>query len=583
VSDTLVARAEPQVLPWGWRLRLNAALTPANIAMGGITLFVAFLVLYPLGTLLIGSFLTATPGRTGTFTLQNYISAYTDSATYRILLTTVVLAGVKTILATLLAVTFGLIVVRTDTPLRRLLELLIAVPFFVPPILEAIGWIMLLSPKAGALNVAAQALFGPGAPVFNIYSLGGMIWVLMLNSTAFIFLLVVNALRSMDASLEEAAFASGASSLQVALRVTLPLMAPAILGAATLSFIRALEAFEVPVLIGLPAKVFVFPNRIYAAIDYDRPSNYGLATSLGVSLMVITLVLIFLQNRIMRGKQYTLISGKGYQPRIIRLGPARYAAFALCILFFVVTAVLPISQLLAGSLSRTFGLWDPASLTLSNYARIFTDDQMWRGLRNTLLVGGVTALFAMVLCSFVAYVIVRTKFAGRRFLDLVSWLPWTVPGIVVGVGMLAAYIRFPVHVYGTVFLLGIAFVTGGIPLGVRLMSGIMMQIGAELEESARVHGAQWGQTYRRVLLPLARPALLAGALILFVTFSRALSSVVLLSGPGTELLSVVLFKYFNAGRVEAVCALAMLMLVINLVGLAIARRTGFLSAGGGHL
>jgi len=543
--------------------------------MGGLALVVGFLVLYPLGTLLYSSFLSAGPGRAAALTLNNYISAYTDGATYQLFATTALLAGVKTILATLLAISLALIVVRTDTPLRRMLELLIATPFFVPGILEAIGWIMLLSPKAGAINFLGSKI---GAPVFNIYSLGGMIWVLMLNSTAFIFLLVVSAMRNMDASLEEAAHASGANGWQVATRVSLPLMLPAILGASMLAFIRALEAFEVPVLIGLPAKVFVFPNRIYAAVEYDTPSNYGLATALGVSLIVITLALILVQNRVIGPRQFSFIGGKGYRPRVLRLGPARYLTFAFCLLFFFVTAVLPISQLVVGSFSLTFGLFDPSSLTLANFQRVLSDDQLYRGLRNTVLVGGISALVAMLLCALIAYVIVRTKFAGRGFLNIASWLPWTVPGIVAALGMLWAYIKFPVPIYGTVILLGVAFVTGGIPLGTRLMSGIMVQINNELEESAQVHGASWRQTYRRVVLPLAKPALLAGALILFVNFSRALSSVVLLSGPGTELLSVVMFKYFNAGRIEAVCALAMVMLAINLAGLAMVRKLGFFGA-----
>jgi iron(III) transport system permease protein len=546
--------------------------------MTGLALFVGFLVLYPLGTLLYGSILSAGPGRASTLTLDNYISAYTDSQTYQLIVTTAVLAGGKTILATILAVSMAVIVVRTDTPMRRWLELLIALPFFVPGILEAIGWIMLLSPKAGAINFLSTSLLGRGAPTFSIYSLGGMIWVLMLNSSAFIFLLVANSMRSMDASLEEAAFMSGAGGWRVTTRITLPLLTPAILGASLLSFIRALEAFEVPVLIGLPAKVFVFPNRIYAAVEYDTPSNYGLATALGVSLIVITLSLVWVQNRLVGPRQFAFITGKGYRPRILALGPAKYVTFAFCVLFFFITAVLPISQLVIGSVSRTFGLWEPTHLTTANYARVLSDDQLWRGLRNTVLIGGITAILCMLMCALVAYVIVRTKFPGRHFLDFASWLPWTIPGIVASLGMLWAYIRFPIPIYGTVFLLGVAFLTSGIPLGVRLMSGVMGQIGSELEESARVMGASWRATFRRVVLPLAKPALLAGSVLLFVNFSRALSSVVLLSGPGTELLSVVMFKYFNGGRVEAVCALAVIMLGINVSGLALARRLGFFGA-----
>ena len=248
----------------------------------------AFLVLFPICMLLFGSFWTARPGFPGTLTLQNYIAAYTSLETYQVLVTTVLLMGGKTVLAVALATTLAWIVTRTDTPGRGLLEVLITLPFFIPGLLEAIGWIELLSPNAGTINVWLRSTLGlPSA--FNIYSLGGMIWVLSLGSTSFIFLLVVNALRNMDASLEESARASGAGAVRTALTVTLPLMAPIILSAGLLSFIRAMDAFEVPVLLGLPAKVMVFSNRIYAAVEYDYPVNYGLATALGVSFVALRL------------------------------------------------------------------------------------------------------------------------------------------------------------------------------------------------------------------------------------------------------------------------------------------------------
>ncbi|MBV9322435.1 MAG: iron ABC transporter permease, partial [Chloroflexi bacterium] len=264
------------------RVRLNAGFA----AMSLLTVVVAFLVLFPICMLLFGSFWTARPGFPGTLTLQNYIAAYTSLETYQVLVTTVLLMGGKTVLAVALATTLAWIVTRTDTPGRGLLEVLITLPFFIPGLLEAIGWIELLSPNAGTINVWLRSTLGlPSA--FNIYSLGGMIWVLSLGSTSFIFLLVVNALRNMDASLEESARASGAGAVRTALTVTLPLMAPIILSAGLLSFIRAMDAFEVPVLLGLPAKVMVFSNRIYAAVEYDYPVNYGLATALGVSFVAL--------------------------------------------------------------------------------------------------------------------------------------------------------------------------------------------------------------------------------------------------------------------------------------------------------
>src|SRR5438270_13166358 len=262
-------------------IRLNAGF----VAMSLVTLVVGFIVLFPLVMLVFGSFWSARPGVPGTLTLNNYIEAYTDPETFKVLLTTVLLIGAKTLLAVTFASTLAWIVTRTDTPFRGTLEILLTLPFFIPGLLEAIGWIMLLSPNTGTINVWLKSLFGLQDAPLNIYSLGGMIWVMSLGSTSFIFLLLVNALRNMDASLEESARASGAGPVRTALTVTLPLVAPVILGAGMLSFIRAMDSFEVPVLLGLPAKVFVFSNRIYAAVQYDYPVNYGLATALGVSFI----------------------------------------------------------------------------------------------------------------------------------------------------------------------------------------------------------------------------------------------------------------------------------------------------------
>jgi iron(III) transport system permease protein len=542
--------------------------------MVALTLIVGFLVLFPLGMLLYGSFWTARPGFPGAFTLDNYIKAYTDVDTYRILLTTAVLIGTKTIFAVGLATMLAWIVTRTDTPFRGLLELLITLPFFIPGLLEAIAWIELLSPNAGTLNVWLKSTLGLQQSPLNIYSLGGMIWVMALGSTSFIFLLVVNALRNMDASLEESARTSGAGAVRTALTVTLPLMAPIILSAGMLSFIRAMDSFEVPVLLGLPAKVFVFSNRIYAAVQYDYPVNYGLATALGVSFFALMIGLIYIQNLLLHGRSYSIVTGKGYKPRVVRLGRFRYVTFGFCILFFGIATALPLSQVIIGSFLKVFGLprWD--LFTFDNYLAILSDATLWRGLINTFIVCGLAAAITVLLTTMVAYVNTRTLFVGRRALDVISWLPWAIPGIVAGLGMLWAYITLPVPLYGTLMLLVIVLVTTGLPLGVRLMSGVMVQLGRELEESSRVHGASWQYTFRHIVAPLLKPALAGAFLLLFVGFSRAVSATILFVGPGTELLAVTLFSYSQAGRFAIVSALAIVLMTINMTGLVVARRLG---------
>ena len=562
------------VAPLAPRSRRRIRIDPSFFVMTLVTVVVGFLVLYPLGMLLLGSFWTSRPGFPGAFTWRNYATAYADPETYQVLFNTILLVGVKTFAAAMIAVTLAWIVTRTDTPYRGALEILIITPYFVPGILEAIGWIMLLSPRSGTINVLLMDLFGLSEAPFNIYSLGGMIWVLCLGSSSFMFLLIVSALRTMDASLEEAARIAGAGPIQTAVRVTLPLIAPVILGAGMLSFIRSMDAFEVPVLLGLPAKIFVFSNRIFAAVEYDYPVNYGLATALGVSLIALTLALILIQNRLLRGKEFFVVTGKGYKPQVIRLGPLRYATFALCIGYFLLATVLPLSQIALGSFMEVFGLVYADNFTLNNYKQIVLNQNIWRGMRNTIVLGGLTAVFTMLLSSIVAYIVTRTRYAGRKVLDFLVWLPWTIPGVVAGLGILWAYIRFPIPLYGTYALLVIAFVVNGLPLGVRLMAGSLRQVGPELEECARVLGASWTYTFRRVLMPLLRPAMAAVVLMLFVSFSRTLSSVILLAGQGRELLSVALFRYTQNGEMETVSAASMVLLFISVGGLVLARRLG---------
>ena len=289
-------------------VRINAAFLAmhGNAAAGGLPGPV------PAGHAVVGQFLDDAPGLPGRADAEQLHQGLHSLDTYQVLFTTVLLVGAKTLVAVALATTLAWIVTRTDTPFRGTLEVLITLPFFIPGLLEAIAWIMLLSPNTGTINVWLRGVFGLSGAPFNIYSMGGMIWVMSLGSTSFIFLLVVNAMRNMDASLEESARASGAGAVRTALTVTMPLVAPIILSAGMLSFIRAMDSFEVPVLLGLPAKVFVFSNRIYAAVQYDYPVNYGLATALGVSFFGLMIGLIFIQNRLLRGKDFTIVTGKGY-------------------------------------------------------------------------------------------------------------------------------------------------------------------------------------------------------------------------------------------------------------------------------
>jgi len=544
--------------------------------VGGLFLVVAIIVLYPVLMLLYGSMRSSAPGDAGFFTLQNYFDAYGDRETYRLFLNTFFIVGAVTLLSAVVAIFFAWVVTRTDTPYRGVITLFMIVPFFIPSILEVFAWALLLSPRTGLINVFLSWLFDLQEPPFNIYSLGGLIWTWTITSAPTKFLLIVGAFRAMDSSLEEAALTSGSSHAGAFARITLPLLAPAILAASLLTFVRGMESFELPVILGLPAGIFVFTNKIYEVLEFGFPPRYGLATALAVTLFLMTAMMIFVQRRILRERSFAIISGKGYRPMTISLGRWRYFILAICAVYFLIATVLPLSQLVLGSFFEVFGIYDWQALTLHHYRTIFDDPLVWQSIKNSFLLASAAALLTMLLSFGVAYVVTKTSFALRKTLDLISWVPWTVPGLVLSLGMLWAYIRlpYPFEIYGTLWILLIAFITNGIPLGVRLANGGLAQISDELEESAWVHGATWLYAFRTITLKLMAPVFFAGTLILFVTFMRALGPVILLYGHGTELLSITIFHLWQRGEPGTVCALSMVLLAIFLIALGAARLMG---------
>jgi iron(III) transport system permease protein len=548
----------------------------SKFLIGSLFLAVSIIVLYPVLMLLYGSVRSAAPGDPGFWTLQNYATAYSDPETYKLFANTFWIVGAQTLLSAVVAIFFAWVVTRTDTPCRGMITLFMVIPFFIPSILEVFAWALLLSPRTGLVNVFLQWLLGLEEPPFNIYSLGGLIWTWTITSGPTKFLLIVGAFRAMDSSLEEAALASGSNPAGVFVRITLPLMAPTILGASLLTLVRGMESFELPVILGLPAGIFVFTNKIYESLEFGYPPRYGLATALAVTLFVMTALLIFVQGRLLSGKSFAVISGKNYRPMILSLGKWKYVTFGMCAIYFIIATILPLSQLVLGSFFEVFGLYEWQGLTLNHYHTVFQDALVWRSMKNSFLLGASAALLTMLVSCGVGYVITKTDFAGRKILDLISWVPWTVPGLVLSLGMLWAYIRlpYPFEIYGTLWILFLAFLTNGLPLGVRLACGGLAQVGNELEESAWVHGASWFCAFRTITLKLMAPVFLAGTLILFVTFIRALGPVVLLYGHGTELLSVAIFLYWQRGEPGTVCALSLVLMVIILLALGVARLLG---------
>jgi iron(III) transport system permease protein len=535
----------------------------------GLTLLVlllGFLSLYPLAMLFYGSLHSTPPGMAGTFNLDGYVALGSDE-NLAALVNTVAISLVKTILSLALAILLAWIVARTDTPGRGVLEVLITLPFFIPPILTATAWAMLGNAQVGTINLVWKAITGLETPLVDVYSYGGVIWHMMQYSTPFIFLLIVDAFRAMDPSLEEASRMSGASRWQTFWRVTFALMLPVTTSAFILSFIRGMESFESAVFFGTPVGINVITTQIYNSITQKGTPDYQSATALGFAAMALMFLLVLLQSRLLRGRSFTTVTGKGYSPNVTRLGGLRWVTFSICVAFFALTVVLPVGQLLLSSFFQFFGFYQLDMLTLQHYRDVWENDEFWHAFGNTMLLGVVGATVTMALGGIVAYVTTRTSWQGRRLIDILAWLPWMMPGMVLGIGFLWGFATLPhsIPIYGTLWALLLAYVALGTPVAVRVTSGAYAQIARDIEECSRVHGAGWWQTLWRILIALAWPAFAVGWVLIFFGIMRELSASILLYVPDTEVMSVVMLKMWVGGKPEEVSVLGLIMLVLVLV------------------
>ncbi|HVR88299.1 MAG TPA: iron ABC transporter permease [Candidatus Limnocylindria bacterium] len=523
---------------------------------------VAILVLYPIHWLVRGAFWTTRPGAPGDLTLDNFTTALADAETWRLFATSVGIAGAVTALALVTGIFLAWLVTRTDVPYRGVIEVLAPLPFFVPGLLLTMGWAILGNPTSGLLNVALASLSGAAKGPFNVYSAQGIIFVLALPSAAFVYLFLVGPMRNMDTGLEESARTSGAGPARAFLTVTTPLLLPAISTAGILTFIFGLESFETPAILGTPGKVFVFTNQIYQYIRWTTPPNYGPAMVLAVLLTVTMLTLVAVQWGVLGSRSFTTVTGRGYRAQPIALRGWTMPVLALFALYAGVAVVLPVGLIIATSFFSVYGFYSPETLTLQNYMKMVQDRQFLTALTNTLglAIGG--GFLTMLLGSAAAYVVVRTRFPLRRLMDWIAWLPWALPGVVLSTAMLWAYIRLPIPIYGTIWVLLLAYVTFGLPLASRTMSGVFAQVSPDLEESARVSGASWGRSFVDVLLALVRPGFVAGWFLVGFVFMRTVSVPAMLYGPGSEVLAMFSLRAWENSQGSVAAAIATLMLAL---------------------
>ena len=496
-------------------------------------------------------------------TLANFAKLFGDAGVRQAALNTLIAGVGATFFSTVLGTSLAWLVSRTDLPGRRWFEIFNLVPFFLSPYVGAMSWLYLAAPHAGILQKLAQQNLGIGLDWLNLYSVGGVIWVLSLFYTPYVYLLVIGPLRSMDGALEDAARVHGASFWTTVRMVTLPLILPALLSGALIVFVTSAGLFDVPLALASPRGIHMLPTEIYAAVQY--PSDFGRATALGSLMMAVTVVIAIVQQRYIGARRFDTVSGKGYRPRPMRLGGiARAGALAFELVFLGASVVLPILGLLAVALSR---LWTGnirfGQMTLGNFDYVLFSYGLTRSaMSNSLFLAVAGATIGVILGCLQAYYAQRRRGWFAQLAMPILSLPLGIPGIIIGLGFLVLLIGTPL--YSTIWILLIAYVAHFFPFALRGLSAMLLALNPELEQSARAHGATWLQTMRHVMVPLLRPAIVATWLMLFVIFVRELGSTILLYAQGTETISValVVLSDRNFGYVAAL-AIAQAVLLLG--------------------
>lgn len=551
---------------------------PKWLIIGACVALTLYLGVVPLGFLLWQSFFTPqTATRAAEFTLGNYRDAYGSARTWVLFWNSLQFAAGTALLAFVFGTLLAWMNERTNTPCKSLFFALSIIPLIIPGILFTVAWILLGSPKIGLINLVLRALFDTDAVFLNVYSMGGMIWVDALHYSPIAFLLMTAAFRAMDPALEESAVMSGASVLQVVRKVTLPLVWPAIFATLLILFVRAIESFEVPALLGLPVGIQVFTSAIYKAV-HRYPSEIGLASSYAVTLLLITSAGVYFQSVLStRGNRYATMTGKGFRPRLIDLGRWRYLTVSIFLGYFLLIVVLPFAVLLWSSLQKFYSVPSMEALqrlTLEPYRTILSYPSLARSVWNSLLLSLGCATLIMLVTSVICWIVVKTKVRGRWLLDNIASLPMVFPGIVLGLAIMILYLYFPIGVYGTIWILLIAYVTRFLPYGLRYNTTSMLQIHKELEESAAMSGASWATTFRRIILPLLKPGLVAGWIYIVIVSIRELSSSILLYSPGTEVISILIWELWENGQYVELSALGVMFIIALFVLVMIAQWVG---------
>ena len=525
-----------------------------------IGLVVGYLVLPPFFFILYSSFIPPLELESEGLTLANYGNIFASLEDFKALAwNSLVFSIGSSAWALFFGTTLAWLAERSNAPFRSLAYISAFVSFAVPGLIKVIGWILLLGPEAGFINVAVGAVTGI-SPILNLFSMSGMVLVEGFLWTPVVFLLMATPFRSMDPSLEEAAVVAGSTDWQVFKRVTFPMAMPSVLSVLTLTFIRSLEAFEIPALIGIPAGIEVFTTQIYLQLTEGYIPEYGFASAYSVILIAaVSLALIPYYRVTKHAHRFTTVTGKGFNPRRKGLGKFRWLG-GMLLLLLPLLQLLPLTALVWASLTPY--LQPPSmavlqELSFKHYVAAFSNDQLLSSITNSLIISITSATGAVFLAFIAAWLVARTHVKMRWTLDRMIMLPLVFPGIVMAVAILKMYLTLPIPIYGTIWIMVAAFAGRYLPYAMRFCHSGLLGIHKELEESATASGATWSQAARNVIVPLMMPALFAAWIYIFLITVRELSIALLLYSPGSEVISVVIWELWENGHVGTLAAYAL--------------------------
>jgi iron(III) transport system permease protein len=538
-----------------------------QIVMPLVVLLCGALVLYPIGFLINESLNVGDPSvfPPEEYGFDNFTNLIDDS---RILTNTALVACIATVLAVLFGFLQAWILTRTNIPGRQRLERLMELPYYMTPLIGALAWGVLLGPKTGLVNQVWRSLGSPG-DLFNIYSPYGIAWVMALFEGTVAFVMISAAMKSMDPSLEESSRVLGAGKLRTALRITLPLVAPGVLSATIFVFAEMLGSFAAAFVLGIPGRFYVVTTAIWQA-TLSFPPDYGRAAAMGLSLFGVMLITLTLARLVLRRGSYATITGKAFRPREMDVGRMRWPLLSIAWGYIIVAVILPLGALLLTSFERFATVILPQmQFTLANYETALQMGSVGPAFVNSLTLGISVATIGVPVIGVLAWIIYRSRMPGRGAAEYVIMFPQAVPRLVFGLGLLWAWINLPIPIYGTLWLLGLAYFTVFLPLGLRTIASVVLQVDPSLEECARVCGAPWIYQMRTVTLPLLRPGMVAAWLLIFIASVRELGVSIFLMGPNSKVIAPAIVNSWLSSSSELSAAMALIQTATVFVAVAI--------------